>query len=613
MASHAIDLVPASLRAELLSDSKFVEELGLYVDATVHFGDKDAVFSRRILFDAIRRVFDNAEEFCLNDANDNLWYLNVIPGERPTFALKKDNVEILNDSFWPLCGDVGERLRIFETEAKESGISLEELEYWRNVISAPVLTNDVVSELLLDLELSPAHIENLLKREFQEHSNKISTLVPSDIRYYERLVGKYDGSRNIDEYCSNELRHYFRNRTGGSIGERDFLMSLHKSISGVLSDQIDGEDSYKKIANRAIETCHPPLLISCLEVGLSNFTESSGDMVKSIFECISSGKALENIRLFCSMAVFVDGELARLQIFKGKPPYYRRLASLAQAALVIKVAVEEGVAFEKIKQWAVEQRGMYFFCQGFIDLIEEPRWLPNYMTEEQCLNELYGRVNNACKGVSGSNVGEFLLKELMASSRLNMQSFLPGPLEGNSTPAVVPDEIFDLFDEDIKGDTSFEAYRLLINTAPFWKIDETYLERIVSLLENAQYKLAVANDKDSVYQVLNGLAQVSCMTRSKKLATSVMILSRLYRDYIDVGSEPENYLAMGVVAGAAFEDKEEWSEFIGTWCTELAYLPIDKEAIERVEVMLERLCILEPNLFYTCSKALDIFRVLSKE
>ncbi|QPS92163.1 hypothetical protein [Atlantibacter hermannii] len=178
---------------------------------------------------------------------------------------------------------------------------------------------------------------------------------------------------------------------------------------------------------------------------------------------------------------------------------------------------------------------------------------------------------------------------------------------------VVPDEISNLLAKHINGEASFESYKVLMNSAPFWKIGDEYLDRAVSLLESAQHKLAAVNDKDSVYQVLNGLAQVACMTRSKKLAASVTILSRLYRDYIDVDSEPENYLAIGFVAGAAFEDKNGWAEYIGQWCTELAYLPISEDSIERMELMLERLCILEPYLYYTCSKALDIFRMLSRK
>ncbi|WP_075187360.1 hypothetical protein [Teredinibacter haidensis] len=614
MASHVINLFPSLVRAELLSDSKLLEELALATDATVSFGDKDIAFSRSALFKAIRSAFENIEEeFFLEDINGNPWSLLHHPGERPAFSLTKGDLQILNDSFWPLCSDADRRLSLFEAEAKGRSLSKEELERLGAVLSASIISDNDVSDLLLDLDCSPSHIEALLRQEFQGPSNKVSTLVSSDIRYYERLVGKYCGSNNIDEYCKVELKQYFDSRIESGVTENDFLMCIHKSISAVVSNGLVDEASYQSIANRAIETCHPILLISCLEVGILKFKDSSAAIIKKLFERISSAKTLNNLRLFCSMAVFVDGELARLKIFKGMPPFYRRLASFAQSALIVKVALEEGVAFDKVEQWASQQRGLYFFCQSFIDLIEEPRWLPTYLTAEQFINELYGRVNVACQEPDKCEAVEYLQKELTPGSRLNMHSFLPGPLEGNSAPAVVPDEISNLLAKHINGEASFESYRVLMNSAPFWKIDDEYLERVVSLLESAQHKLAAVNDKDSVYQVLNGLAQVACMSRSKKLAVSVTILSRLYRDYIDVDSEPENYLAIGVVAGAAFEDKDGWAEYIGQWCTELAYLPISEDAITRLEAMLERFCILEPYLYHTCSKALDIFKMLNSK
>jgi len=614
MASHMINLFPSLVRTELLSDSTLLEEIGLATDATVSFGYKDIAFSRSALFKAIRSAFKNTdEEFYLDDVNGNSWSLRHHPGERPAFSLSRGGERLLNHSFWPLCNDADKRFSLFETEAKDRSLSKDEWERWGAVLSAPTISDDDVSDLLLDLERSPSHIEALLRQEFQGALNKFSTLVPDNIRYYERLVGKYFGSNNIDEYCKVELKEYFDGRIESGVAENDFLLCIHKSISAVVSNGLVDEVSYQSIATRAIETCHPILLISCLEVGILKFRDSSVAIIKKLFECISSPKTLDNLRLFCSMAVFVDGELARLQIFKGVPPFYRRLASFAQSALIVKVGLERGVAFDKVEQWAFQQRGLYFFCQSFVDLIEEPRWLPMYLTAEQFINELYGRANNVCQEANRSEVVEYLKKELMLGSRLNLHSFLPGPLEGNSAPVVVPDEISNLLAKHINGEASFESYKVLMNSAPFWKIGDEYLDRAVSLLESAQHKLAAVNDKDSVYQVLNGLAQVACMTRSKKLAASVTILSRLYRDYIDVDSEPENYLAIGFVAGAAFEDKNGWAEYIGQWCTELAYLPISEDSIERMELMLERLCILEPYLYYTCSKALDIFRMLSRK
>jgi hypothetical protein len=614
MASYVINTFPSLVKDELLSDSKFLEELALATDATVSFGDKDAAFSRSSLFKTIRSAFENIkEEFFLEDIKGNPWSLRHHPGERPAFSLTKGDLKILNDSFWPLCADVYRRLSLFEAEAKERSLSKEELERLRAVLSASIISDDDVSDLLLDLDYSPSHIEAQLRQEFQGSSNKVSTLVPSDIRYYERLVGKYSHSNNIDEYCMLELKQYFDSRIESGVSENDFLMCIHKSISVAVSSGLVDDASYQSIASRAIETCHPILLISCIEVGILKFKDSSVAIIKKLFESISSTKTLNNLRLYCSMAVFVDGELARLKIFKGMPPFYRRLASFAQSALIVKVALQEGVDFDQVEGWSSQQRGLYFFCQSFIDLAEEPRWLPNYLNAEQFINELYGRVNAVCQQPDKCEAVAYLQEELTSGSRLNMDSFLPGPLEGNSAPAIVPDEISNLLAKHINGEASFESYRVLMNSAPFWKIDDEYLERAVSLLESAQHKLAAVNDKDSVYQVLNGLSQVACMTRSKKLAASITILSRLYRDYIDVDFEPENYLAIGLVAGAAFEDKDGWAEYIGQWCTELAYQPISEDSIEKMERMLEMLCILEPYLYYTCSKALDIFRMLSRK
>ncbi len=614
MASHAINLFPSLLRAELLSDSELLEELGLATDATVSFGDRDISFSRNSLFNAIRSAFNNiGEDFYLEDTNSNLWSLCHETGKRPSFSLTKEAMRIVNDSFWPLCADIETRLRIFEKEAKDRSLSKDEWERWNVVLSGLTLSDDNVSDLLVDLDRSPSHIDALLRQEFKGGANKFSTLVPDNIRYYERLVGKYCGSKNIDEYCKVELNQYFASRMENELTENDFLMCIHKSISAVISIRVVDEAAYLSTANRAIETCHPILLISCLEVGLLKFKNSSSTIIKQLFECINSKKTLDNIRLFCSMTIFVDGELARLQIFRGMPPFYRRLASFAQSSLIVKVGLEEFVTFEKVEQWASQQRGLSFVCQSFIDLMAEPRWLPTYLTAKQFINELYGRVYNTCQEGDNSEVIEYLQKEILSGSRLNINSFLPGPLEGGSTSSVVPVEISQLLAKHIGNEASLESFRVLMNSAPFWNIDDEYLDRIVSLLESAQHKLAAVNDKDSIYQVLNGLAQVSCMTRSIKLAGSLVILSRLYRDYIDVDSEPENYLALGVVAGAAFDNRDGWAEFIGQWCTELAYLPISEDSILRIGVMLERLCILEPYLYFTCSKALDIFRMLSSK
>ncbi|MGU5751648.1 hypothetical protein ACV1EG_02130 [Aeromonas caviae] len=174
MVSHTLNLFPSLVREELLSDSKLLEELELVTDVTISFGDKEVAFSRTALFKAIRSTFDNVEEeSSLEDINRNVWFLRNIPEESSAFSLTKGDVQILNNSFWPLLGDIDRRLSIFETVAKKSCLSKEEFEYWRAVLSMEAVSDDDVSDLLLDLDLSPAHIKGVLKNEFQGPSNSV--------------------------------------------------------------------------------------------------------------------------------------------------------------------------------------------------------------------------------------------------------------------------------------------------------------------------------------------------------------------------------------------------------------------------------------------------------
>ena len=614
LTSQLMSLFPKSIESELLSDTKLMNELGIMTDASITFDGDDLSFSRNVLFNTIRNAFYNAgKDHNIEDKAGNMWSVSMQPDRIPNLLLTKGDIKIDVSRFWPLDPEIDKRLHVFKNKAMKRRFTDSEIEQWNSVLSETMVGDDDVSDLLIDMENTPHHIERLLRQEFHEKKNNTSALVPNDIHYYERLIGKYHSSKDINEYCQNELKWYFNFRIRKDININEFLQCTHKSISKIVSENLVDETQYKTIAEYAIKTSHPILLIACLEVGVLRFIESSVSVVEELLVNLSSPKVLENLRLFCSMVVFVDGELARLQLFRGKPPFYRRLASFTQSALIVKVVLEEGIVFDKVEQWAAQQRGTYFYCQTFVDLREEPRWLPTYLTAEQFISELYGRVSIACQEADECEAVANLQKDLQSSSQLNLRSFLPGPLEGNSIPSVIPDDIKTLLSEHIKDEAALESYKVLINSAPFWKIDEEFLERAVSLLENAQHQLKAVHDKDSVYQVLNGLAQVSCMTRNKNLAKSVIVLSRIYRDYLDIDSNPENYLAMGIVAGAAFEDEEDWAEYIGQWSTELVYLPISVDSISEIRFMLERLCVLDPYLFHTCSKALEILRMLNNK
>ncbi|TOG78716.1 hypothetical protein CGI93_23650, partial [Vibrio parahaemolyticus] len=457
--------------------------------------------------------------------------------------------------------------------------------------------------LILDLRLTPAYLELVLGHEIQKNGSKLETLVPDSLKYYERLIGVYSDSKNIIEYCDNELvKHY----QGKDLSYLDFIVNVNSSISKAILSRKLSEGLFNTFLEYAVKWQNPFMLIGCLEVGLAGKTEFFEQGLGKAFDCLMSSDLYEQIKLISSLFIFIDGELSRLSVFKGKPSFYRRFAAFGQASLVAKVAIEHGVNFKEMDKWAMKQRGLIFFCQSFIDLRCEPRWLPRYSSAQQLRDELYGRLIGALNACDYKVFAVKLKQIFEKESSLPLNAFFSGPLEGNIEPNAIPDDVRKSLDEKLSGTASLEAFTALINLTQVCKVDSEYAEIATSLLENTQHQIQGNVDKNVIYQTLHGLAIVAANLRSKKLAGSVMILSRVYRDYLDVNNSLENIFAVGLVSAAAFESKDEWAEYIGQWAFEIVSLELNDEAKESLLSTLSQLCILEPYLYYTCSRSLEI-------
>jgi hypothetical protein len=610
--SEALNVIPPHLRGAVLSDLNFCKKNGVTTDAEVTLGNM-ASFSRSILFKAIREIFSTSISTGVLDENGTEWTVSISLDDNSVICIERSGTKLKSNTFWPLMDDIKLRTSIFEKEAKRRNIGKIDIEQWSLVLSNNQLSYDEVRDITSDLELCPSYIEEQLSSELRNGSNKIKTLVPDDLRYYERLIGVYSISCNIHEYATNELNQHFDSRVNNGVSYLDVFLCSQESVSLAISEKILNKEEFISLANAAIKTKDPISMIGCFEVGVLKYLESSESRLQELFDCLCEAEMLKSLTLLCSMTVFIDGELARLKTFKNKPPFYRRLASISQASLITKVALEQGNEFLDIEKWAMEERGLLFYCQTFIDLRDEPRWLPGYLSPEQLRDELLGRVHNVCHKAKDSAFCTRLLQGLTNSSLIKINAFLPGPLEGNTEPAKLPDYMSKSLDEGMNNQASLVAFRSFINSAQFWKVDEKYVELALTLLENAQHELRDTGDTESIFQTLNGLAKVAALVRSKKLAASVVILSRTYRDYLNVNTEPEHILGLGLVAAAAFDEKDEWAEYIGQWMTELAYLPLEARAISPLRNMLEQLCILEPYLYYTCGRPLEILNCLEKD
>ena len=78
-----------------------------------------------------------------------------------------------------------------------------------------------------------------------------------------------------------------------------------------------------------------------------------------------------------------------------RPPFWRRLASIAHASVLERQIIAAGIPLAFIIEEVTKARGHLYFLQSLIDLRREPRWLPEYVLPGQLKAECIGRIAGA--------------------------------------------------------------------------------------------------------------------------------------------------------------------------------------------------------------------------
>lgn len=188
---------------------------------------------------------------------------------------------------------------------------------------------------------------------------------------------------------------------------------------------------------------------------------------------------------------------------------------------------------------------------------------------------------------------------------INFNSFLPGQLEGNIIPQKIPLEISKIIEDNLNiKSLSLESINVLINSSQHWLLDEKYLKLTANLLRDTKHQISKTKNHDQIIYLINGLARVAAITRSTDIAKELRVLTRRYRNYLTSDLHNNELLATGLVAAAAWEDFDEWLNYIGEWITEIAFLPLTNKDASNLYAWLNQLLLLEPTLYCSCGKAI---------
>ena len=621
LARKALEFVPPLIRATLFEGPDFREKYGFTADPILTFRDFDTSVQRSTLYGAARKVLSGASEKKVTNTKGQKWRLKTIgkKGEVPNLSLSRGEkcISLLNLAI--LSPDRDIRLRFLDEAASEVNLPDISSDIWRNTLSERALEDDEVDVFYDEFRNTPVAKTRTIHSEIIDEQISMSSLVPSSRRYFERLVGVYDGSISICDYASGSGKKLFEQLSAWQPYE-GFLFSLFLSSHAALTDEISVDqlndadlvhafDFLDKHGDRTSQ-------LGAIEVGL-RILPSRPEIEQALIRLIERirdddvGGQASGFKLLSALFCLVDGELSRTRLFSSEPPFYRRLAALSQAAFIYRQLVRSSVDIDQFSEWAFNNCGG-FYLQSLVDMRSEPRWDPEFVMASQMKANFFGHILNAAKkyeqNITGSQIYNLVFGDETGSLQpFNdfLETWFPGPLEGaedtqNVLPPNCAEEIEIQLGAEEVGPSSFPA---LVNLALIYRIGSDQAELAATALKRSNYHLRNIENESQLAAILDGLATVAAVSRSPSLADELLILVRKYRRDAEYELSLQEVIRICLIAAASRPELSEWTEFVGKWLTEFAFSDLKDDEAQGFHSYLNCLCHAVPELWVSCGRA----------
>ena len=620
MAHSALELLPPLIRKSLIDDAEFRQEYG--VRAVLALGASGVSIRDSEFFDAIRSVLSGEAEREVTDTDGREWKLEneAQTGESPKLVISSGEQQFDLSEFAVLSPDVAVRLRSLDEAASDMNLPISAQDTWRKILKERAFEDEEIDLFHSDMRDTPVYLTRVIRGEIQSGQSSVSSLVPSSHRYFERLVGAYDGSLSIGDYAAGSGKEFLEQLSTWHPYE-GFLFSLflssHSALTAKISvERLEREDlvhAYDFIEKRGDIMSR----LGAIEVGLRilpEYPEIETLVARLIEQMRDEGvdDSSSEFKLFAALFCLVDGELSRTRLLSAEPPFYRRLASLSHAALIHRQFVVSGVERDEICNWALNSRGEQYYMQSLSDMRVEPRWNPDLASARQMKAECFGRVMLAAMQFEANLKDSELQRLILGSEPRSLHSlsefpspYFPGPLEGaEDSPNALPSDLSAAIKAQLGTDevqpSSFVA---LVNSAMIFQVDSGQAELAAKALKLGNYRLANVKHKSQLFTILHGLATVAAKTRSTKLADELRILVRRYRRDTQYRISGDEELQICLTAAASRASLTEWRDFVGEWLTELAFGEFRDDEGRVFHSRLQCLCHAVPELWVSCAKA----------
>lgn len=630
VAIAASRLFPTTIRDAIISDAEFIKKFGVRADAIIRLGHDHLTFQRSALFDAIRQALNPAvSSAAADDTLGQTWRVHVLADKSPVqITLERETTRFLVSHFGLLSPDKDVRLATLFNEADSVCLSAEQMVLWRQLLQERAPSDDEVILIHNDLKDTPIAVAGIIRENLARGSVSLDVWVPRASRYYERLVGHWESGLSLVDYAKQVAPDHFKEllKWRGPQGLKlALLLTPQPLLSAALGEEGIGDDTLGEVISWLADKGDAMSRAAGMEIALARLPDCNKlrEPLTVLFNAFAEGKPPPNvdpIKLLSCLIIVVYGEIADCRIHAEKPPFWRKLAAIAQVSLIAQCIADVGGDATELMDWLETLRSQTYLLQCFVDLRVEPRWLPDFAFPDQLRNEIYGRVWMAriklMQQLMQTGNSDLVLgdKEEGLKDKFN-QSFacLPGPLEGgiDSPVKLTAEDLCRIKDDLSAAKIALASVSILANAALLVHLPIELADMAGEAIARADYRLHHDNQAVFVRHLL-GLASAAAVTRSQKLADALFVLLRTYRHFHPDEMTISDAFRIGIIACASRSELVDWCKCVGEFTNDFAFQQITTDEASYLYSYLVHLCHLIPELWATCGQGEAALRSVLK-
>ncbi len=451
------------------------------------------------------------------------------------------------------------------------------------------LSDDEVGELLAERYDGVAALQARAAAAFEEKTPGLDELVPDALGYYERFCGPDPAAAGPDAYLTTVLPTYRQ-----ELLRRDLARGLDICLLGGLRDDLmpgawTGHLSDGELWD-TLSACDPsrdPVsLLGALDIALyrqhdGRYQDFAEDAVKKLVE--ETFPRPDGTDVYELLPIFAKLVLDRINGLEGgmpRAPHWKRMCAWMQAGLLGRMSLHLKVDVDHLRRWAGAQRAPATAYAVILDYRREPMYRASDMSRDAFHAEVIGRLatlrsrhEGAGREVPRSSDIDGAMSA-MADRGLPLGWALPGPLEGHRRPAEandrdLPAEVAEKLTQELAGDPGGPAWSKLVYFSQCFDLGQELLRRAREAVGQVTLDCGKPERRERLAHLGEG-CMVAAAQRDVELARAIGARVLSAAPAADSGDEAVATLRVLLLAGAAFENEEEWVEWLEQRLFELA-------------------------------------------